>query len=93
MNTLVELQGLETCFAIHEDKKENICSTCGARFNRKQGLQRHITEVHEKNEKVVVCHICSKTFTQARYLKAHTVTVHEGKKYNRKEKENKPIVE
>jgi len=47
----------------------------------------------KKNEKVLVCHVCSKTFTQARYLKAHTETVHEGKKYNRKEKENKPIVE
>ena len=64
------------------------CPECTFDTKEEDTFQYHA----DKTEKVI-CPICSNTFTQIRYLNAHIATVHEGKKYKRKEKENKPIVD
>lgn len=47
----------------------HMCTICGKRFKRKQGLERHRT-VHS-GEKPHQCSICGKRFTQVGYMHKH----------------------
>ena len=67
-----------------ENTKDPKCDICENVFGTKQKLKKHITTVHEKNEKVFSCNICTKSFHTEGGFTYHTKIFHggAGKKHN-----------
>ena len=62
-----------------EIEKPNECNNCGAAFQTKSGLNKHVTSVHE-GKKPFQCSICDASFAEKAHLKRHIESVHEKKK-------------
>jgi KRAB domain-containing zinc finger protein len=67
--------------SVHEGKK-HVCPTCGIACSSKNGVYKHIKQVHEnikrKSIKESMCPICGKNLKIS--LKTHIEMVHEGKR-------------
>ena len=61
-----------------------VCGRCQKEFGRKDSLQRHIRDVHEKKRHK--CDQCEKDFASEGALRDHKLTKHEGKKIKRNKK-------
>ena len=55
------------------------CKLCNSKFGLKARLNRHIKEVHEKQNRQT-CSLCGSTFSHIGNLNVHIASVHEGKK-------------
>ena len=68
------------------------CSVCGAKFNRKDNLDRHIRQVHKKEPELVKgefkCTQCKKLFKQKQTLNRHVKKIH-GKNLVEEQREKK----
>ena len=64
-----------------DDREKFPCETCGKVLIGKQGLKKHIEEVHER-KKDKKCDRCSYATYGAHNLKVHKTKVHEGSDLN-----------
>ena len=61
-------------------KKCYTCEICHNKFTTKNGLERHINNIHSDNGNSKKCVICGKSFNFVENLKSHIKSVHECKK-------------
>nr|XP_049704777.1 zinc finger protein with KRAB and SCAN domains 8-like isoform X3 [Helicoverpa armigera] len=63
---------------IHTGERPCVCHVCGKQFRAPNGLQRHLTETHERLRRYA-CSLCAKTFANSQNLKQH-LRIHTGEK-------------
>lgn len=63
---------------IHTGERPCICHVCGKQFRAPNGLQRHLTETHERLRRYT-CQICHKSFANSQNLKQH-MRIHTGER-------------
>ncbi|XP_049878197.1 oocyte zinc finger protein XlCOF20-like [Pectinophora gossypiella] len=63
---------------IHTGERPCVCHICGKQFRAPNGLQRHLTETHEKVRRHS-CRFCTKNFANSQNLKQH-MRIHTGER-------------
>lgn len=63
---------------IHTGERPCVCHICGKLFRTPNGLQRHVTEIHEQVRRHT-CGLCLKTFANSQNLKQH-LRIHTGER-------------
>ncbi|KAJ2938570.1 hypothetical protein O0L34_g13068 [Tuta absoluta] len=63
---------------IHTGERPCVCHICGKQFRAPNGLQRHLTETHEKVRRHS-CRFCPKNFANSQNLKQH-MRIHTGER-------------
>lgn len=63
---------------IHTGERPCVCHICGKQFRAPNGLQRHLTETHERVRRYN-CSLCPKNFANSQNLKQH-LRIHTGEK-------------
>ncbi|XP_023944611.2 zinc finger protein 267 isoform X3 [Bicyclus anynana] len=63
---------------IHTGERPCVCHICGKQFRTPNGLQRHVTETHEK-QRWYSCIVCMKNFANSQNLKQH-LRIHTGER-------------
>lgn len=63
---------------IHTGERPCVCHICGKQFRTPNGLQRHVTETHEK-QRYYTCMACFKNFANSQNLKQH-MRIHTGER-------------
>lgn len=63
---------------IHTGERPCVCHICGKQFRAPNGLQRHLTETHEKQRRYS-CLMCDKHFVNSQNLKLH-MRIHTGER-------------
>lgn len=63
---------------IHTGERPCVCHICGKQFRAPSGLQRHLTETHEKLRRHT-CRYCPKNFANSQNLKQH-MRIHTGER-------------
>jgi KRAB domain-containing zinc finger protein len=69
----ISLQGTKK--TIYEIDQIYQCNSCDFSTTRKDSLNRHIIEVHEKI-RAHICELCGKRFSQAKSLRRHINSIH-----------------
>ncbi|XP_068619293.1 zinc finger and BTB domain-containing protein 49-like isoform X3 [Battus philenor] len=63
---------------IHTGERPCVCQICGKQFRAPNGLQRHLTETHQRLRRPT-CSFCSKNFANTQNLKQH-IRIHTGER-------------
>lgn len=63
---------------IHTGERPCVCHICGKQFRAPNGLQRHLTETHDKVRRHT-CRLCPKNFANSQNLKQH-MRIHTGER-------------
>ncbi|CAB3249573.1 unnamed protein product [Arctia plantaginis] len=63
---------------IHTGERPCVCHICGKQFRAPNGLQRHLTETHERLRRYT-CSLCPKNFANSQNLKQH-LRIHTGER-------------
>ncbi|CAG5004644.1 unnamed protein product [Parnassius apollo] len=63
---------------IHTGERPCVCHICGKQFRAPNGLQRHLTETHERLRRYA-CSFCPKNFANTQNLKQH-IRIHTGER-------------
>ena len=62
------------------DYLSTLCTYCNKKFRSKENVQKHVEEVHEKEQPwLIKCTICSELCLDKKVMNDHIVSVHEGK--------------
>jgi len=61
--------------AVHLREREHACQDCGCKFKRRQHLDAHMNQIHQKTS--FVCEHCSRDFTSYTNMRRHVRTFHE----------------
>lgn len=63
---------------IHTGERPCVCHICGKQFRAPNGLQRHLTQTHERIFRYT-CNLCPKNFANSQNLKQH-LRIHTGER-------------
>ncbi|RVE49780.1 hypothetical protein evm_005510 [Chilo suppressalis] len=63
---------------IHTGERPCVCHVCGKQFRAPNGLQRHLTETHDRARRHA-CGVCFKSFANSQNLKQH-LRIHTGER-------------